>query len=694
MLKFFSVFIILILTGSLSGQIAPDARQRAWLYRVVSKTPVLNANAASCFQFNQKPFYRFINGQWFYNWDAAEQYMLRNPDSLAIDYSCLKNMPNGLLGELSVKLALYELIYHLKMPRYDGELTDTIALKLSRDLIRALPDGLSGRPQTRRARAIVDVVMNPSLPVIRKVKDLTEMEVLPEEQLVVMNKWVQIVSAWAESRGNSYYRFLTDNYNVNNINVLRMIAAGDGSGTAGLLDEKEIDPKDSVETGYGRGTGLFTYKYSVSESVVKSQLQNNESVELPANAVNAIHCSLWGLDSRIKPLVVVTCNNKSYHLFSIDNLGYLSPDENAGDGISYMQRIQQMVEQKVNKPMAKMNSTEGLRPIIENELALKANIESQMHRLENEIDSLKKQQPVNQAAIDVRMVQINTSLTNLTAKERRIKELERKLAAQTTSVDNSRKVIEEMQNLIGPNPQKWTRQGELFTFADGVQFNILTQDLIFPISTKPQKAKIGLVSASMTLSGELRDEVQIFVNLTHPKQIVNQVVVDKVANNVNYSVRYVPDAIKPISSIDSVVYQLKQLIGNKPCELEVMLNYPTAPSPTYSSLQREMQLPLTENGKKRSVTLTATEQNDGWKLTIIASTDGVATRLSSLSEDDRGKLGVSLSSHLNNKYLAALRGGWLALKVANQLTGEVTIVKPGALTDVEWQIIKDIIELN
>lgn len=691
MLKFFSVFIILILTGSLSGQIAPDARQRAWLYRVVSKTPVLNANAASCFQFNQKPFYRFDNGQWFYNWDAAEQYMLRNPDSLAIDYSCLKNMPNGLLGELSVKLALYELIYHLKMPRHDGELTDTIALKLSRDLIRALPDGLSGRPQTRRARAIVDVVMNPSLPVIRKVKDLTEMEVLPDEQLVVMNKWVQIVSAWAETRGNSYYRFLTDNYNVNNINVLRMIAAGDGSGTAGLLDEKEIDPKDSVETGYGRGTGLFTYKYSVSESVVKSQLQNNESVELPANAVNAIHCSLWGLDSRIKPLVVVTCNNKSYHLFSIDNLGYLSPDENAGDGISYMQRIQQMVEQKVNKPMAKMNSTEGLRSIIENELALKANIESQMHRLENEIDSLKKQQPVNQAAIDVRMVQINTSLTNLTAKERRIKELERKLAAQTTSVDNSRKVIEEMQNLIGPNPQKWTRQGELFTFVDGVQFNILTQDLIFPISTKPQKAKIGLVSASMTLSGELRDEVQIFVNLTHPKQIVNQVVVDKVANNVNYSVRYVPDAIKPISSIDSLVYQLKQLIGNKPCELEVMLNYPTAPSPTYSSLQREMQLPLTENGKKRSVTLTATEQNDGWKLTIIASTDGVATRLSSLSEDDRGKLGVSQSSHLNNKYLAALRGGWLALKVANQLTGEVTIVKPGALTDVEWQIIKDIL---
>lgn len=691
MLKLFSVFIILILTGSVSGQIAPDARQRAWLYRVVSKTPVLNANASGCFQFNQKPFYRFDKGQWFYNWEASEQYMLRHPDSLTINYDCLKNLPNGLLGELSVKLSLYELIYHLKVPRHDGELTDTIALKLSRELIRALPDGLSGRPQTRRARAIVDVVMNPSLPVIRKVKDLTEMEVLPEEQLVVMNKWVQIVSAWTESRGSSYYRFLTGNYNVNNINVLRMIAAGDGSGTAGLLDEKEIDPKDSVETGYGRGTGLFTYKYSVSESVVKSQLQNDESVELPANAVNAIHCSLWGLDSRIKPLVVVTCNNKSYHLFSIDNLGYLSPDENAGDGISYMQRIQQMVEQKVNKPIAKMNSAEGLRPIIENELALKANIESQLHRLENEVDSLKKQQPVNQAAIDVRMVQINTSLTNLTAKERRIKELERKLAAQTTSVDNSRKVIEEMQNLIGPNPQKWTRQGELFTFADGVQFNILTQDLIFPISTKPQKAKIGLVSASMTLSGELRDEVQIFVNLTHPKQIINQVVVSKMAGEVNSSFSYFPDAIKPFNNVDSVLYQLKQLIGNKPCELEVTLNYPTAPSPTYSSLQREMQLPLTENGKKRSVTLTVTEQNDGWKLTIIASTDGVATRLSSLSEDDRGKLGVSQSSHLNNKYLAALRGSWLAMNVANQLTGEVKIVKPQALTDVEWQIIKDIL---
>jgi len=680
-----------MLTCSLSGQITPDASQRAWLYRVVSKTPVINANASSCFQFNQKPFYRFDNGQWIYNWDAAEQYQLRHPDSLAINYNCLKNLPNGLLGELSVKLALYELIYHLKMPRHDGELTDTIALKLSRELIRVLPDGLSNRPQTRRARAIVDVVMNPSLPVIRKVKDLTEMEVLPEEQLVVMNKWVQIVSIWAESRGNSYYRFLTDDYNINNINVLRMVAAGDGSGTAGLLDEKEIDPEDSVETGYGRGTGLFTYKYSVSESVVKSQLQNDESVELPASAVNAIHCSLWGLDSRIKPLVVVTCNNKSYHLFSIDNLGYLSPDENAGDGVSYMQRIQQIVEQKVNKPIAKMNSAEGLRPIIENELTLKANLENQLHRLENEVDSLKKQQPVNQAAIDVRMVQINTSLTNLTAKERRIKELERKLAAQATSVDNSRKVIEEMQELIGPNPQKWTRQGELFTFADGVQFNILTQDLIFPISTKPQKAKIGLVSASMTLSGELRDEVQIFVNLTHPKQIVNQVVVNEGAGDVNYSVSYVPDAIEPINSIDSVVYRLKQLIGNKPCQLEVMLNYPTAPSPTYTSLQREMQLPLTENGKKRSVTLTATEQNDGWKLTITASTDGVATRLSSLSEDDRRKLGVLQSSHLNNKYLAALRGGWFALKVANQLTGNVKIVKPQALTDVEWQIIKDIL---
>jgi hypothetical protein len=692
-------FLFILFFQSVHSQLL-DNTQRAWLFRVISKTPVLSASASQCFEFNKMPFYEEVNGIRRFNWEKATRYMIDHPEQLKINFDCLAQQPNGLLGEMSVKLALYELTEHLNKPRYNGELTDTVSIFFYNEVAKSLPEGLSNKPQSRRAREVVDVVMNPSNPISRKIELLSTLKLLPSEQRRLMERLVKTCTQWVNSRSSYYFKILSRSTPGMDYNSLKMLAAGDGSGTNGLLGEYEINPVDSSITGYSKGVGLFTYDYAIKHKALVTQNNSEGELDLPVGKTNAIHCSLWGLDSDLNPLIVFIINNKSYRLYTIGSSGYLTPDTAATRGLSFKDWIKKVVEKRINKPLAKMGSASGLGPVLENELSIKAKMQDQLKNLGREIDSLKKQNPVNELAVNSRSAQINTLLSNLSAKERHIKDIGRQISAQAMKIDNTRKLVEEMEKLLGPNPQAWKREGSLFTFSDGVKFDMMTQDLIFPASQKPQKVKVGLVAASMTLSGKLRDEVQIFVNLTHPKPLKSEekkCEMPSVSQSATpqWEYHYKPDSFDPHETVDSMLQWFKSAGNFKKCTIQLVIKKPHVVSADsavhYQSLYREQQMPITRLGRDRYTRVEVLLDGNDCQITVYASADAVATRLSGLSPDIRQRLGVSQSSVANNRLLAVLRGYWLAARISGLLSCEKQIVKPLEISNAEWENICNIV---
>jgi hypothetical protein len=649
-------------------------RQKAWLYRVTAQTTALQTNCAACFNVNTEPFTNYGPNGKRINFNLGEELLTAHPDSLTIDFECLRTQSHGVLAELAVKTSIWELARTLK--RAISNLpanNDSVFQELSAHILKKLPPKEQRKPQSKRTLMTMAVVMHPSLPFTIKQEKLRQMKHTPLAQKAMFDEWSRLTAQWTLERSLYYFNSLTQQ---NAFYALKMLAAGDGSGTSGILYEYEPHPTDTTRNGYGVGIGLFTYRYATKGETVVTLPQTATTIPLPNIDTVAVHCSLFGLDSSRKPVVVFTMDDKSYHLFS--GLGALTPNPIAEDGLSHIDRIRQTTQARINKPLQNLDKDGGLNAILERELNQKEAIEKQLRTLENEIDSLQKETPPNQTAIDVRKRQINTLLTNLTAKERRVAEVSRKLANAYKKIDQSRSLVAEMESLLGPNPQPYTQSGNTFTFADGTIFDQTTQDFFFARQKNTNELSIRLIPASMTMGGTSKDEVQLFVNTTEAKR---KRILDPaeptiaLALDTTIYIHYAPDKFK--STTSSTLNDLATAASHFTSVIIVpqtiaMLNEPHRPQ-KYASMKRELLMPLTSNGQMRQTALQVQSNGDTLVITITSSTDNVATRLSQLTQQQRQQLGIEKPQWKNNQWLAWLRAAAMAHQLAELIPTKATI---------------------
>jgi hypothetical protein len=633
-------------------------QQRAWFMRVVDKTDLLRSSMGSCIAFNRDSFYRVVNGELAFDYQKAEDYFVIHPDSLMIDWECIALQPSGLLAEAAVKLSLWELVWELNEARYHSTLRTPSWLALKNELSVRLPEKQRNKPNSKSSLRILNVVMHPSLPLKIKRQQLTDLKLTAYEQKKMMEAWSSSIEKYIASQSRQYFRQLingTDDY------VFGMTASGEGSGTAGLLYEYDSHPADTTKAGYGKGCGLFTYQYDVVQAEMVPKAQTEMSLMLPSQGLQAIHCSLWGIDnSQSKPMIVLTANNKSYHLFG--SSAGLSPDSVGRDGVSHFDRIRQMMEQKINKPIKKMEREGGLSDLLKKEFDQKENIEKQLHQLESEIDSLQRLKPPGLREIDAKRQQINVLLGSLSARERRITELGRKIASQTEKINQSRSVIAEMEKLLGPNPQSWQLINGQYQFVDGVVFNSTNQDLVMQIDSAPQEVSIRLISAAITLQGKSRDEVQLLACAVKTLPIVAEAIVVENLTSRCFDFYYHPDEIISHTSLDSLVAFITQTRLSVDT-IEVRTVVSSGKGAMYPNRQRELESPLTEFGQMRHSRVVIETVAGGIRVVIVSGTDPVPTRLSRVTSNQRRELGIIRSSIQNNEILAQLRGDYLKREI-------------------------------
>ncbi|MFT3739765.1 MAG: hypothetical protein QM786_13495 [Breznakibacter sp.] len=639
------------------------------------QTNVLKTVCGQFFMVCEDPFVVKEQYRATVDYNLAEQFLTVYPDSLSIDFGGLKRQSHGILAELAVKTTLWELSHHLKKAIDEGQFgRDTLFAQLARPVYKKLP---TKKHDGKKAVAIMATVMHPSLPSAIKCERLTQLKLAPHEQKKLLETWTSTIVQWIGVRSRTYFEMLADTASYYQV---KMLAAGDGSGTAGLLYEYEPHMFDQNRKGYGVGIGLFTYSYAIRREALVPLSQTSLGIDLPAIDSVAVHCSLFGLDGSLKPMIVFTIGDKSYHLFT--GLGALTPDPLSDDGISYIDRIGQTIAKRINKPLEELGKDGGLADLFDKESLAKDNLENSMRQLEKEIDTLQLQFPADQQAINIRKRQIDLLLTKISARERRLAELARKIDTVQKKVDGSRSMVSEMETLLGPNPQKYTQLGNRFVFDDGVIFDLQSQDLIFPYLSKESRLDVRLIAASMVMGGQQMDEVQMFVNLTDiPKFAPPMAIGTPSFSSIDTTVAiyYWPDAFEVGSTDTSLGLVLSQINKHRHVRIVPQIEVAEIPlltMPRYRSIEREKQAPLTTLSQKRKTLLTLTMEVDTLCVSILSATDGVPTRLSMLSETERKMLSVNGTNWQNNYLLAVLRAWWLARYLQKHTTGSVSIEWP------------------
>jgi len=518
-LLFIVVFCITILGHA--QELNPN--QKAWLYKIVSKTPSLNRNWDEFFVYHAPKPNSFIS---YYTedghlttkkidiWPLIEDTIIKNPDILSIDLASVKNSSPGLIADASVRLTLWELYSNLKAG-FEEDIPFTInptANYFYKEMVKAFPENCKKNGEIRiKYRQVLFDILNPSHQLRTKIKSVDQLKkVSIQQKKNILDRWNRVVTTFVAKRTNEYFKYFAgeDIYYKG-----QLLAVGDGSGTSGLLNEFEPAGELDIETGTGRGIGLFTYKIKSRNSKLFPEEEGQYTFrELEEESI-LFHLALWGIDGRNKPLIRITKGGKSYILFNALN-GDLCPDKNFAIGMSYYDQIESFRQKEIIEREDDLQKDGGLLQIYNKEVAIRDEIKRKLDELGLEIDSLQKNDEVSELAIQNRKNKIDVNLSNLSDKEKRLVDLQRKISTEYSRINEGQKRLTKMKDDLGVNIQDWQEKDSVYYFTDGTEFNMRTQDLIFFKDSIQEDIEVKLIAASFSLKGERKDEVQLYVNTT------------------------------------------------------------------------------------------------------------------------------------------------------------------------------------
>ncbi|MBU2020358.1 MAG: hypothetical protein KJ941_11990, partial [Bacteroidetes bacterium] len=262
--------ILLFLTVTFSG-FSQDfqsltAEERAYFFHTVRKSPILENNMGRFLQYTG-PDIRLTNGS--VHFDSIEELIINQPDLLIIRNDEISKSAKGLLAEAANKMAIFELNKALLAHTNDDVELESDRLKyddFERLIIRLMPyNAFKVRNDVRALHPKIDNVFNPSLSLNDKIAMLESFRFLDlNDRLEVLKAINYATNTYVEKRSSEIFQSLGGKAEIYE-NIL--VAAGDGSNTSGMLEEREKDERGRWNKGLPKAIGLFPYQVSIVEKV-------------------------------------------------------------------------------------------------------------------------------------------------------------------------------------------------------------------------------------------------------------------------------------------------------------------------------------------------------------------------------------------------------------------------------------------
>lgn len=519
MVKKYLLFILitlLALTGFAQNEQFLTNQEKAYMYHIVMKSPALNRNMEYIFDYSGPK-----NDKDSLDYVFIEEQILKEPTYLSIDFEEFKSQSSGVIAELAVKMALWTLYKELKIgvntklkedyPVIFQDFLDSLTVRVPKGLLVTNRDKKDVFPKRLFKLLNPNLTYNKRKELIGKVSGLTA-----EEEKQLMDGIHETIKEYTDKKSKDVYRMLGM---INAIEANFLLAAGDGSGTAGLLGEKEKDNVD--EKGVPIGVGLFTYKTKIETEGKKQVLyplkEPKEVLQSFGKGIETnIHLSMWGFNYTTQTTVAVTKGDNTYLLYGSKYTGELSPDPAFNNN-----------EKTYKNHLVKLKTVEI--PEWELEVFGEKGLEEKIKQLKIDKDALLL--AIKKNEYKVSMYRLDQKKNN-----RKIKKLGGILTKQHAKLSAINKVIEvadeefyegklkldgmkyrlaTMERNLGYNEQPFKSKNHLvYEFEDGTIFNIKTQDLIFKGDDEPKDIQVQLLAVGSNPMSFFADEVQLNIAVT------------------------------------------------------------------------------------------------------------------------------------------------------------------------------------
>lgn len=554
------LFILIHSFFSISQNEPLSPVERAYLFHVVKKSPILDMHIGRYFDYKGENI-RLANG--LVNYDSIESIIIANPELLVIHSNEIAKSTKGILAEAANKTAIWELNKMLLAKRSKDQLFATYEHRYAifqSILTKYLPESAlndgKNAPHNR-----MDNVLNPSLSLDDRVAQLNSFRSMTSEgELQTIQAISKATNEYIELRTKEIFAFLGGQYSTF-INVLT--AAGDGSITSGLLDEREKDEKGRWNKGLPKAIGLFPYQVYLTQPTTKKEQPKIEPMRytttdlktVGGNRETSLHFDVWGYNASKQTTVVIEKNGKSYHLFGSGETRFLSPDSTFSSGATFQSIIndlefnkiasitekisgkkgydywidyytikRQETELKINKA-SKSYSDLGYRPITTSDKAsrqvkqakkraIKAGVGADNWKGDPTTNSGKKQKGKGQHEI----VSLYTQFDWYKAK---IKELEKEKQEAIDLRAKYQLKLDEYKRTMG---YKWVDYKEydgLYVFSDSATFDRYSQEFVFPASDKIEDFEVRLIAIPESALSSSADEVMLHFSLIDAKPNYN-----------------------------------------------------------------------------------------------------------------------------------------------------------------------------
>lgn len=557
-MKQFYLFTLLLICAKTMAQdqVALNPEERAYLFHIVKKSPILEENIGRYFDY-QGPDIRFANGNL--NYDSVELVIINQPELLIIRHQEIARSTKGVLAEAANKTAIWELNKMLLAKRTKDKDFGNYAFKykqFEQFLMEKLPptarneDGTAPHPR-------LDNVLNPSLSLDDKVAQLNALRGMThQDELTTIEAINYAINRYVEQRTIEIYGALGGEYTTFR-NVLT--AAGDGSLTSGLMDEREKDEKGKWNKGLPKAIGLFPYSVKLSTPVVKKE--EPKVIPMPYtitdfrtvgnNRTTNLHFDVWGYNTAKQTTVVIEKNGKSYHLFGSGETRFLSPDSSFSSGKTFQAIIDELEFDKIAGITEKIEGKRGYdywiayysekrdetelkivkseksysdmgygtittsdkpsRKVKKNKKnAMKAGSGADSWQGDPTTNAGKKQKGKEQNDI----VSLYERFAWYKAK---IKELEKEKEEAIDLRARYQLRLDQYKRLMGYNWVTYTEKDGLYTFADSATFDLYTQEFQFPASDKQEDFEVKLIAIPESALSDQADEVMLHVSLIDAK---------------------------------------------------------------------------------------------------------------------------------------------------------------------------------
>lgn len=528
------------------------AEERAYLFHIVKKSEILDQNIGRYFDY-KGPLVYLPNKN--INYDSIELLILNQPDLLIIRKDEIAKSPKGILAETANKMALWELNKVLLAKRVGEKELEPYETKyddFESFLMPLLPDeALKEKDGVKKPHPKVINLLNPGLSFddrIDFIRTLRFKDANIEKQTI--DAISHSINAYVERRSLEIFRSLGGQVDYFE-NIL--VAAGDGSSTSGMLNEKERDDKGRWNRGLPKAVGFFPYQTYIDligekkkELAVESKRYAVLDLKTVGNSRHTdMHFDVWGYNTEKQTTVVIERNGLSYPLFGSGETRFLSPDSSFSSGMTFLTIINDLERNKIAKLNEMIYGKKGFDHWIDYNKKKKDETELKIEKMEYGYSALHNE-PVGTNEKSAKKAKKSRKhithpdadknpplLTNYDDKKdkkksehtivglynqfeaykKKIAELEKQKQEALDLMAIYQQRLDTYKRIIGYKWATYTEEDGLYTFQDSCTFDLMTQEFRFPSSTVQEEFEVRLIAIPESSLSDQADEVMLHVNL-------------------------------------------------------------------------------------------------------------------------------------------------------------------------------------